>query len=138
MLFNLFSKPVDVPMAPDMLIHDYELISRLFGQEEAKKSLLNVVPPANPTVDEVMRDAQALESMMMGHGWLVYEKAVWLKLLTALRLSLAAKTIEEREAARNQVLSCLACLHLPYEMRFASDNIKKMRELEKSRQEAGV
>lgn len=121
-----------------MRIYDYELLGRLFGLEEAKKSLLNVVPPANPTIDDVLRDAQALESMMAGHGWSVYERAVWLKLLTALRLSLGGKTLEERESGRNQVLSCLSCLHLPYEMRFAADNIKKMKELEKSRQEAGV
>lgn len=135
-MFNPFRKPIEPPKSSDMTISDYELLSRLFGMEEAKKSLLNVVAPENPGPDQVLRDAQSLESMMGTHGWGIYEKAVWFKLLTALRLSLAAKTQDEREAARNQALSYLACLHLPYEMRFASDNIKKMKELTKEFQEA--
>lgn len=131
-MFNPFRKPVEAPKPPDMRIYDYELLGRLFGLEEAKKSLLNVVAPTNPTIDEVLRDAQALESMMAGHGWSVFEKAVWLRLLTSLRASLAAKTAEEREAARSRILAHLEVLHLPYEMRFAADNIKKMKKFEKS------
>lgn len=118
--------------AEEMRIYDYEFLARLFGMEEAKKHLLNVATPPNPDADTVLRDSQSLESMMNGHGWTVYERAIWLKLLGALRQSLGAKTVEEREAARNQVLAHLATLHLPYEMRFAADNIRKMKELEKS------
>lgn len=128
-MFN-FKKKID--KAEEMRVYDYEFLARLFGIEDAKKHLLNVVTPPNPDADTVLRDSQALESMMSGHGWTVYEKAIWLKLLGALRQSLGAKSVEEREAGRNQVLAHLATLHLPYEMRFAADNIKKMKELEKS------
>ena len=130
-MFNPFRRK-KVEVKADMRIYDYELLSRLFGMEEAKKHLLNVVVQKSVGPDEVLRDAQSLDSMMQGYGWKVYENAAWLKLLTSLRLSLSAKTIEEREAGRNRVLICLEMLHLPYEMKYASDNIKKMKELEKS------
>lgn len=114
-----------------MTIYHYELLSRIFGSEDAKKSLLNVVPPVAVSPEMVLSDSAAMEMMMAGKGWGVFERAVWIKLLTSFRLSLAAKTLEEREAGRNQSLAYLAALHLPYELRFAADNIKKMKELEK-------
>lgn len=132
MRFSLFSRPVEAPKAPDMTIYHYEFLARLFGLEEAKKNLLNVVSPVSITPEMVLSDSAALEMTVGGKGWGVFEKAVWLKLLTSLRLSLAGKTIEERESARSRVLAHLEVLHLPYEMRFAADNIKKMRELEKA------
>lgn len=120
----------------DMTLYHYEFLGRLFGLDEAKKNLLNIVPPVDVTPEMVLSDSSSLEMMMGGKGWSVFEKAVWLKLLTSLRLSLAAKTVEEREAARSRVLTHLEVLHLPYEMRFAADNIRKMREFEKSVKEA--
>lgn len=137
-MYNPFKKSVEQTKQPDMTIYHYEFLGRLFGLEEAKKNLLNVVPPVVVTPDMVLSDAAALEMMMGGKGWSVFEKAVWFKLLTALRLSLSAKTLEDREGNRNQVLALLGCLHLPYEMRFAADNIKKMKEIEKSLKEAQV
>lgn len=136
-MFNPFRKPVEAPKQPDMVLLHYELLGRLFSLEEAKKHLLNVVPPVAVSPDMVLSDSQAMDTMMAGKGWSVFEKAVWLKLLTSLRLSLAAKTVEEREAARSRVLAHLEVLHLPYEMRFAADNIRKMKELEKASNFAG-
>lgn len=136
-MLNPFRKAQEAPKQ-DMAIFDYEFLSRIFGTEEAKKHLLNVVPPIAPSPELILQDSSALESMMGGRGWGVYEKAVWFKLLTALRLNLAAKTLEERESNRNHVLALLGCLHLPYEMRFAADSIKKMKEFEKSLKEANV
>lgn len=131
-MFNPFKRDLRAEKEPDWTLAHYEFLSRIFGSQEANNHLLNVVQPTSVTSDMVLADSQAMESMMSGKGWSVYEKAVWFKLLTALRLNLAAKTLEEREANRNQVLALLGCLHLPYEMRFAADNIKKMKEFEKS------
>ena len=127
-MYNPFKKQKE----PDFGIYEYEFLARIFGVDEAKKHLLNVVPPAAVTPEQVLSDSAALEMMAGLKGWGIYEKAVWIKLLTSLRLNLAAKTLEEREAARNQVLALLGILHLPYDMRFAADNIRKMKELEKS------
>lgn len=136
-MFNPFKKTPEDHKCPDMTIYNYELLARLFGLDEAKKSLLNVLPPAPVTPEMVLGDSAALEHMMAGKGWGVLEKAIWFKLLTALRLSLASPTIEEREAARNRVVAHLEILHLPYNMRFSADNIRKMKELEKSMQDSG-
>lgn len=136
MRFNPFKRDLKAENEPDWTLAHYEFLSRIFGSQEAKNHLLNVVSPSSVTPDQVLSDSSALELMMGGKGWGVYERAVWFKLLTSLRLNLAAKTLEEREGARNQVLALLGCLHLPYEMRFAADNIKKMKEFEKSAKEA--
>ena len=134
-MFNPFKKE---EAKPDYGIYEYEFLARIFGVEEAKKHLLNVVPPAPVTPDQVLSDSAALEMMAGSKGYGIFEKAVWFKLLTALRLNLSAKTLEEREASRNQVLALLGVLHLPYEMRYAADNIRKMKELEKSLKETQV
>lgn len=131
-MFNPFKQKKQIEKDRDFDILDYELISRLFGTEEARKSLLNVLPPQQVTSDMVLSDSAALENMMGNKGWSIFEKAVWFKLLTSLRLSLASKTIEERESARSRVLAHLEVLHLPYEMRYSADNIRKMKELENS------
>lgn len=131
MLFEWFQKSVEVQKEPDMTLHYYELLGRIFGLDEARKHLLNIVPPTPISPEMVLSDSAALEMMMLTKGWGLFEKAVWLKLLTSLRLSLAAKSVEEREASRSRILAHLEVLHLPYEMRFAADNIRKMKELEK-------
>lgn len=123
---------------PDMTIYHYEFLGRLFGLEEAKKNLLNIVPPVAVTPEMVLGDSAALEVMMGNKGWSIFEKAVWLRLLTSLRASLAAKTVEEREAARSRVLAHLEVLHLPYDMRFAADTIKKMKDIEKLKKEVNA
>ena len=133
-MFNPFKKEKEA----DFGIYEYEFLARIFGVDEAKKHLLNVVPPAGVTPEQVLSDSSALEMMTGSKGWGIFEKAVWFELLTALRLNLAAKTLEEREAKRNQILALLGVLHLPYKMRFAADNIRKMKELEKSVRETQV
>lgn len=137
-MYNPFKRDLRAEREPDWTLAHYEFLSRVFGSQEAKNHLLNVVQNPVVTSEMVLSDSAALEAMMGGKGWSVYEKAVWFKLLTALRLNLAAKTLEEREANRNQVLALLGCLHLPYEMKFAADNIRKMKEFEKSRKETEV
>lgn len=137
-MFNPFrqaKEPKQVENDRDFTLSHYELLARLFSLEEAKKHLLNVIPPSAVTPEMVLSDAAALDMTVGGKGWGVFEKAVWLRLLTQLRLSLAGKTLEEREASRSRALEALGILHLPYEMRFSADNIKKMKELEKSVQE---
>lgn len=131
----MFNNPFKKKPEASRTIYEYELLSHIFSMDEAKKHLLNVVPPANVTPDAVLSDAAALELAIASKGWAIFEKAVWFKLLTALRLSLAADTLEKREGARNQVLAYLATLHLPYEMRFSADNIRHMRDLEKQVQD---
>ena len=109
----------------------YDLIAHLFGMEEARKHLLNVVKVDTVTSDQIKKDASLMDACVAHAGWKVYEEAVWRKLLTAFRKSLAAKTLEEREAARNQVLAHLADLHLPYELSALNETIKKQEELSK-------
>lgn len=139
-MFNFIKKMfhVEQKQKVDMTIYEYEFLARIFSLDEAKKHLLNVVPPLTPGPDEVLKDSQAVEAMMRNHGWFIFERAIWFKLLTALRQSLSAQTIEEREGARNRVLAHLHTLHLPYEMRQSGDGIRKMKELEEARKATAV
>lgn len=109
---------------------ELDLLSTIFGTEEAKKHLLNVVTP--PVVDDhqIVKDSQAMDLMMRTYPWRVYQQALWRKLLTAMRRSLAAPTLEEREAARNQVLAHLGDLHLPYELQKLKASIEERKRIE--------
>lgn len=114
---------------------DLDLLCTLFGTEEAKRHLLNIVPAESIKPEQVLKDAQAMELMLRTYPWRLYEQAVWRSLLTALRQSLASESAEKRDAARSRVLAHLNDLHLPYELRFEKERIEKMRELTRVAQE---
>jgi len=129
-----FLRKCKASSAPDSALSaaHLALLERLFGAEEGKKHLLNVVAPVSPDAETVLKDAAAVELTVHGAGYRLLERAVWYRLLTALRKSLASTSLSEREAARQQVLAYLAVLHLPYEMRYAADAIKQANELAKA------
>lgn len=114
---------------------DLDLLSNLFGTEEAKKQLLTSPQMEAGSPEQVLKDAQAMELMLKTYPWKIYEQAVWRRVLGALRDSLGAESLEKREGARQRVLSHLSDLHLPFELRWEAERIKKMQELTKAAQE---
>lgn len=114
---------------------DLDLLSNLFGTEEAKNQLLNVIASEQVSSEQVLKDSLAMELMLKTYPWKIYEKAIWRRTIGALRDSLESSTIEKREAYRNKVMAHLSDLHLPYELRWEADRIKKMKELTKAAQQ---
>lgn len=135
-LKNLFKKNFEYSKPnSDYSKVDIDLLSSLFGTDEARKQLLNVKQQENVSPEQVLKDAKAMELMLNTYPWRILEQAIWRRLLTTLRYSLSADTLEKREAARNATLAHLSDLHLPYELKHEKERIEKMLELTKVAQE---
>lgn len=108
---------------------DLDLLSNIFGFEEARKHLLQSPQMDAQSPEQVLKDSLAMELMLKTYPWKLYEQAVWRRVLGALRDSLGSESLEKREGARQRVLAHLSDLHLPFELRWEADRIKKMQEL---------
>lgn len=120
-------KPVEAEL--DWRKVDLDLLSSLFGMEEAKRHLLNLYQPKEVTPEQVLKDASAVELMCRTYPWRIFEQAVWRRFIRALQLSVGAKTLEEREVARSQVQAYVSVMHLPYELKNEKERIEKSREM---------
>lgn len=114
---------------------DLDLLSNIFGTEEARKQLL-MTPAMEPiSPEQILKDAQAMELMLKTYPWKIYEQALWRRTLTEIRASFGEATVERREVARNRAMTHLSDLHLPFELKAESDRIKKMQEMTRMAQQ---
>lgn len=108
---------------------ELDMLSSLFGMEEAKKHLLNLYQPPEIKSEQVLKDASAMELMLRTYPWKIYEQAVWRRFIHSMQLSVGAKTLEEREIARSHVQAYVSVMHLPFELKAEKERIEKSREM---------